>query len=237
MLGGTGCVPTPAGLVHCWGGEGDGVDVVSGNNGIVYDDITFTPGRFGDAFTCNGSGGALKGAQLGVERPSMSATGPWTLDMWIYAEELSGVTIFDRVFDGFSNGSALIQILPAGGGNVVLRFRDDGNTVLVDSNFVLLGLGGYRHLAITRGNGFFKAYLNGDEVVSIADFGGAPLTPDPLKLCAHATDGEGMVGQFDSVRVFDRALSAVEVTQMAAGDGSCAADVAAGEGEGEPQPL
>ena len=219
------CVTTPFGLVHCWGGNGNGNDVVSGNDAIVYPDMTFTEGLSGDAFTCSGVPGPRdSGAQLGALRPTMNPDGPWTLEMFIKVDTGGGV-IFDRENDGFSDSSPLIRLSVGAGGGGSLLLRDSGNTVARNENFPWK-LGVYQHFALVRGGGFFTLYVKGELVTSFVDgFGG--LTPDPFKLCAEQDNFPfGMGGQFDSVRVWDRALAATEVEAVAKfGDGSCAASV------------
>ena len=56
------CVPTPAGMVSWWPGDGNPNDIVEGNNGILAGGATiFTPGEVGPAFDFpNSSTGALK---------------------------------------------------------------------------------------------------------------------------------------------------------------------------------
>ncbi len=219
--GGFGCAAIPAGLVHCWNGDLNGTDVVGANTGIVGTDVTFTPGLSGNAFTCNGQSGAGKGVQLGTVRPTMSSTGPWTLEMWIDVTDPSGAAVFDRVFSGFSSGSPLIN-LAFSGSDAVWSLRNDSGSFFEQRSFAL-GLNAYHHLAVVRAGGFFKIYNDGVEVASVVDTAGA-LTPDPLKLCSHAdAGGPSMVGQFDSVRVWNRGLSATEVLHVSDGDGSCTA--------------
>jgi hypothetical protein len=50
------CVQPPSELVSWWPAEGDAIDIVGGNNGTLQgNDVTFVPGKVGQAFHFNGA--------------------------------------------------------------------------------------------------------------------------------------------------------------------------------------
>jgi hypothetical protein len=55
---GANCVPPPSGLVSWWRAEGDALDVIGGNNGVL-DHTGFAPGLVGQAFAFNGVSAAV----------------------------------------------------------------------------------------------------------------------------------------------------------------------------------
>lgn len=73
----------------------------------------------------------------------------------------------------------------------------------------------WQHIALVREyNSAFKLYVNGVAVGSVPDSGNA-LTPPILKLGVHANNGQsGLVGKMDDVRIYNRALTGVEVTEL-----------------------
>src|SRR5262249_47198254 len=53
--GGSASLPSYAGLVSWWRGEGNTNDFAGVNNGFTYGTVTYTAGRVGQAFSFNGS--------------------------------------------------------------------------------------------------------------------------------------------------------------------------------------
>jgi hypothetical protein len=204
------------GLVHCWAGDGNGDDLYGGNNATVYSDVTFAAGVSGQAFQCNGVSGAQAGVAAG-EAPDVSPLGPWTYDFWIRYSAGDGGWIFDRVVPG----SPLVSLTVSTSGEASWYLRaDDGGGPLL-GGFTLTDT--WTHLAITRGDGVYTAYKDGVQVATAVDPGTA-LTPDPPKWCSHSSSGnQGMNGLFDTVRIWDRALTPEEIDAAAHGDGSCEA--------------
>src|ERR1039457_126157 len=51
----TSCAPPPAGLVSWWAAEGNTLDSVGTNNGVLFPGAAFTAGEVGQAFSFNGT--------------------------------------------------------------------------------------------------------------------------------------------------------------------------------------
>jgi hypothetical protein len=49
------CTAPPSGLIAWWPGNGNALDIVGGNNGVLSSGVTFAPGEVGPAFSFNGS--------------------------------------------------------------------------------------------------------------------------------------------------------------------------------------
>jgi hypothetical protein len=214
--------PIPAGLVHCWPAEGNGNDIVGGDYGTVYPDVTYTPGRNGRAFTCSGVAGLGTNVSTGA-KPNVSNVGPWTYDLWVrwISDPQLGGTIVDRVITGSGNPIVTFGVDPAGNATWGVR-GDSGGVIWLPVGTVTSGQ--WVHTAITRGGGVVTAYINGAVAGSpISDVFGS-LTPDPPHLCGNYNDSRyGLVGQVDTMRIWNRALSGAEIASVAAGDGSCSA--------------
>src|SRR5262249_46789053 len=73
------CVQMP-GLVSWWPAEGNAVDAAGGNAGILLNGATFAAGRFGQAFSFNGTGAHVRIA----DNANLHVTNGLTLAVWIY---------------------------------------------------------------------------------------------------------------------------------------------------------
>ena len=215
-----GCLPFE-GVAHCWSGDGSGSDDVGGNDATVGADVTYTAGVSGTAFTCSGAAGTPDTNVNVDDPPAISPTGPWTYDLWINVTTPLGLAI-----DRTEPGSPLVDLYvdPVTGQDWLIRF-DNGVSFELAAPF---SMGAWHHMAVTRGGGNFKAYVDG-VLASTASDPGHALTADPPRLCGHVNSPDyGMIGQIDSFRIWTRALTAAEVASVSDGDGSCWA---------APQPL
>jgi len=74
-----------------------------------------------------------------------------------------------------------------------------------------------------KANSANPAYVDGVQVSSAVD-NGLSLTVAAPKVCGHASDtNQWMTGRFDTIRFWNRALSAAEIAAAAAGNGTCEA--------------
>ena len=75
----TSCLPAPAGLVAWWRGEGNALDQVGANNGVLRGNPGFLPGKVGTAF-------ALDGVDDGVVVPASAQLNAdsFTIAAWVY---------------------------------------------------------------------------------------------------------------------------------------------------------
>src|SRR5439155_10222328 len=100
----TNCVAAPSGLISWWPAEGNGNDIADGNNGTLFTNTTFMPGKVGQAFSFDGTSSAvvipassnlafqsvtIEGwilpLDLRTQRPIVeygNATGPVSMDFW-----------------------------------------------------------------------------------------------------------------------------------------------------------
>jgi hypothetical protein len=206
----------PDGLAHCWSGNGNGEDSYGGVTATVYNDVTYRTGVSGQAFGCNGVSGATAGVAA-TAIPDLTSTGPWTYDFWVRMDSTSGAWVFDRV----TGTTPLVSMSVATNGSASWLVRGDAGASATIGGNTLTST--WSHIAIVRGNGFFRTYQNGVEVGSVADTGFA-VTPPAPKWCSHAgSANQHMVGEFDTVRIWNRALTATEVAAAADGDGTCEA--------------
>lgn len=70
----------------------------------------------------------------------------------------------------------------------------------------------WAHLAVTYDGTTMRIYVNGTQVATRAQTGAMATSSNALKIGGNAIWGEWYAGQVDEVRVFNRALTAVEIT-------------------------
>jgi hydrogenase maturation factor HypE len=75
-----------------------------------------------------------------------------------------------------------------------------------------LGLSAWTHLAATYDGATLRLYVNGTQVAAKALTGSLAAGTQPLRIGGNGVWGEWFAGQLDEIRVYDRALTAAEVT-------------------------
>ncbi|APR78041.1 Hypothetical protein A7982_03388 [Minicystis rosea] len=241
---GTCTAPTVAkqpGLVDCWGGNGNSMDFVGDNWALMTSDVTYAAGKSaGLAFQCSRSTSSLAGINVGT-RPKYSPSGPWTYELWVNRTSCDKDTWIVGDNDGSSGLSAVLLHCDSSG-SAYWAIRDAAaNPVAigfpVKTGTFTLPQGQWAHVAVTRGDGYFTAYLNGSPVSVMSDNLGA-IEPTAPRLCGRTvvansgqsiftSDNQSMVGKVASFRIWDRALSGTELQRVAEGDGTCAAPTVA----------
>jgi len=220
------CVPDPAGLVSWWPGEGNGNDIVSGNNGVLQGAGSFAPGEVGEAFLFTTPADAVlipASATLNV------GPGPGlTIEMWINPAdlELRPLAEFNNAGAAwgvhFYTSASIVGCLYANivdtGGGWHQIFSPGG--IIVTNTF--------QHVAVTydHASGLATLYLNG-AVVAQQPLGiFTPQTsynlylgkrPGPEAIYTYA-------GRLDEASLYGRALTESEIAAIyAAGSaGKCA---------------
>jgi Concanavalin A-like lectin/glucanases superfamily len=210
------CVQFP-GLVSWWPGERDAVDIIGGNNGVLLNGATFAPGKYGQAFSFNGTGAHVRIA----DNANLHLTNGLTLAAWIYPT-VSGVyqqviSKWDVVFDyQKAYGTAIHP-----DGRFYFTVCADGDESLGPSMLLLstntAPANQWTHVAATYDGATMKVYLNG-KLESQADFpyGIFPGTNDLAigAIVGGVPAGQNLYpfsGQIDEPAIYNRALSAGEI--------------------------
>ena len=77
------CTPPPSGMVGWYPGDGNAVDIQSGNNGSLQGGATFAPGKVGQAFSLNGSSAYVQAPAIAAQDPTEAGS----LDAWVYLNQ------------------------------------------------------------------------------------------------------------------------------------------------------
>jgi Sialidase, N-terminal domain. len=213
------CLQIP-GLVSWWQGESNAVDLVGGNSGVLLNGATFGPGKYGQAFSFDGTGAHVRVA----DNDSLHLTNGLTLTAWVnptglgYSYQI--ISKWDVVFDyqksyaTWLDGSGrLIFSVCANGDEKVGPHADLVSVRSVTPNQ-------WTHVAATYDGSKMRVYLNGQlDSQTAFPYGIFPGTND---LAIGAIVGGVPAGQnlypfsggIDEPAIYNRALSPLEIQQI-----------------------
>ena len=192
-------IQPPAGMVGWWPGDGNAIDVVGGNAGILSGDATFTGGMVGQAFSFDGTGDSV----VDGHDPSLNLN-HFTLDTWVKPGRLPN--IFQAII------SKNITPRPPGlwvfGDKVQVWFDPGGFQAESTTG---LTLNQWHHLAATYDGAEVNIYINGSLDVSDPTAVTPATNTKPLVFGSLGDNSRFFQGLIDEVEIFNRALSAAEI--------------------------
>ena len=211
------CVTPPSGLVSWWPGEGNANDIVAGNNGTLQGNITFVPGRVGQAFNSDGNGSAVvdsNSAALQLQN--------FTIEAWIERGSTAQASLS-------TNGGIIFGY---GVGGYAFGITDAGNLFLAQTG---ISVTNSLHQVTDTGLHHVAVVKSGSNVVFYLDdaMGGAEhaifynpvfqFTSSPAIGGIAGSSGGSFLGLVDEVSVYNRALSLSEIQSIygAEGAGKC----------------
>jgi len=195
-------------------GSGTAVSDSSGkeNNGIITGAGWSTDGRFGKALSFDG----LDDWVTVNHTASLDLFGGRTLEAWVYPTEWSldygpWATVIMKEDDQenahyflYANSD---QFTPSTG-----DYSGDEGSFMELYGIQTLPLNSWTHLAGTYDGGMFRLFINGEEVNNAEYTDDSAISTGPLRIGGNsAWGGEYFEGLIDDIRVYNRALSAVEI--------------------------
>ena len=228
-----GAVPAPPGLKACFAGEANANDVVSNNAGVLRGATSYSAsGRFGQAFAF----GAL-GDGIVVPANASLNVGPGagiTMAAWIRAD---GQMFSAGSYAGagpimeFDNGAHLWHHSQQGSNEALFTNMapgtDPSQWQIVTAQQGLPYGSGWRHTAASysRQTGWIRLYIDGVPKDSALVGSIFPYTAGLLRIGMRAVEFTGGAdftfnGAIDEVQLYDRALTAAEVVQLASASGT-----------------
>jgi len=196
----------PSGLISWWAGSGDATDPVGSNNG------TFTGGAYvtgypGQAFSFTGS------TSVSIADSSTLHPTQFTESLWFNWDNVGT----DNVEFLLAKAYEHFEIQTGGGAGVNgIRFIPAGYTATgVDAANAITP--GWHHLAVTYSGSEAHIYVDGVLKASRTGItGGQDLTTDtsPLLFGIRSAGGYAYHGKLDEVLLFNRVLSAVEISAI-----------------------
>ena len=211
--------PVLPGLVGAWGfDEPSGTAAFdtsgSGNGGTIAGAARTADGRFGGALSFDGSGDMVTVADAN----SLDLVSGMTLEAWVNPTAL-----------GSSWRTVVLKEQP---GNLAYAlYANDGEghptghvAVPFDSRATgpQLPANTWSHLAATYDGASLRLYVDGVEVANSLVFGAITASSGALRIGGNTVWAEWFAGLIDEVRVYDRALSAAEISADMARPVTCA---------------
>jgi large repetitive protein len=194
------CADMP-GIASWWQADGDYDDAIGVNDGFSAGAVAFAPGVNGSAFALNG--GPLSYVEVPNDA-SLQVSNAITIDAWVNTP-VTGGRIVDKI-TAFSGDGYLLDLV---GLNLRMLVGWSG-AVSTDP----IPTGGFVHVAGVFDGTKVALYVNGAPAGEQPLVGTIPINNLSLRIGADSTGGSLLAGVVDGPRIFDRALSASEISQI-----------------------
>ena len=199
--------------------EGGGTTTAdrSGNNlsGTLSGAAWTTQGKFGGALSFDGVNDWVTVPDAAV----LDLTTGMTLEAWVYPTAGGGGPVWRNVMIKERSGGEIYNLYSANGSNdpVVYVVRAAQPDVALDATGTAsLPLSTWTHLAATYDGTTLRLYVNGVQAGSRAVSGAVLTSTGVLRIGGNSIWGEYFQGRIDEVRIYNRALSVIEIqTDMA----------------------
>ena len=198
------------GLVAAYGfNEGSGGTTADatgkGHTGSLAGATWTTAGKNGNALAFNGTSNLVSVA----DAPNLDFSTGLTLEAWVRPTTLGGwrTVAFKEAPGGLAYTLYAQDNAPRPGGYI-----DTGGGYIGASGSTALPLNTWTHLAMTYDGATVRLYVNGAQVGVLAASGALRSTNNPLTIGGNIIWSEWFAGQIDDLRIYNRALSAGEIT-------------------------
>ncbi len=198
-----------SGLVAAYGFEETSGTTVTdasgnGNHGTINEAARITAGKFGKALQFDG----INDWVTANDSTSLALSTGMTLEAWVYPQSQA-------------SWNTVIMKESSAGLSYALYANDDrnlpGSYVSIGSDRPVTGTNGlpvnqWTHLVSTYDGQYQRLYVNGVEVAQSAQSGLFDQSTGVLRIGGNSVWGEYFKGYIDEVRIYNRALSATEVS-------------------------
>ncbi len=210
--GGTGSyvwsmVPTPlSGQLGWWPGEGDSLDLVGTNHGTQLNGLTFAAGKSGNAFNLDGVDDSISIADNAVLKPAAI-----TAEAWVYpsaAQSANATVLMKTTAAAMTDGYGLGYLNAT-------QFGFWVNSTAAASRVVTgsaLSTGAWHHVVGTYDGATIRLYIDGAQVGTGTVYSTAITHSTSPLVIGRAPGGNTWLGKLDEVALYNRALTAAEVT-------------------------
>lgn len=233
--GGSGCVTPPSNMEAWYSFDSTSVveDLAGSNNGVRVGPVA-TTGKVAGAYDFDGSNDYV---YVNDNSALDFGTGDFSIDAWIKTTDSNATFVSKRQLTG---GKYVGYLFMVNGGRLLLQMGDTTNSWFNyhSSSTPRVDDGQWHLVAVTvdrSSSSGGRMYIDGNLVYTFNPTGRSGNTSNSARLEIGRTTGGGNYfdGAIDEVELFDRALSASEITGLwnAGADGKCKS------GGGTPDPL
>ena len=199
----------PVGLVAAYGfDEPNGATVIDasgrGNGGTIQTATRTTDGRYGGALVFNGTSGWV----TVNDAASLDLTTGMTIEAWVNPTSVAG---WRQIAAKETTGGVTYWLYAGGGGGEPATGVFVGGQERALDGPSGLPLNTWTHVAGTYDGAMQRLFVNGMQVGSRAQTGGAAVSASPLRIGGNGVWGEFFAGRIDEVRIYNRALSQAEI--------------------------
>ncbi len=203
------CVPPPSGMISWWQGDGNTNDLMGLNNGSLFNGATYAPGKVGQGFSFDGSDDYLDIPHS----PSLDIgpNQPMSIKLWVKRTSAAdSQIIFAKRPDCGSQVHYQLQFYAP---TNLLAFNSTGATNGVFTTADKIPLNVWTLVVVTYDGANATIYINGTWVAA------NPMSFDrntvPLRFGGEPSCGGQLFGGvIDDIVMFDRTLTASEVSRM-----------------------
>jgi glucose/arabinose dehydrogenase/PKD repeat protein len=201
---------TVPGLVGAWGfDEASGTQATDAsgraNDGVISGATRTVSGRFGAALTFDGVNDWVTVA----DAASLDLTNGMTLEAWVNPTALGSAW---RTAMLKEHGGSLAYALYAHDGAGHSAAYANSGSELGTTSPAAVPANAWTHLAATYDATTLRLYVNGTQVATRAVTGALQASSGPLRFGGNGVWAEWFQGRLDELRVYNRALTAAEVT-------------------------
>jgi N-acyl-D-amino-acid deacylase len=197
----------PPGVISWWPADGNADDIVSTNNGVLVNDVTFAPGESGEAFDIT------PGSYVEIpDAPNLDPTNAITIEAWINRTEEVGP--YDPIVKkaGPTNGSYSLEF----SGNQLCFWVFTGSWQGCCAGAVPFNQ--WCHVAGTYDGSTVSVYINGTLVGAGGASGQLVPSQNPINFGRDPSgNGRSYSGLIDEVRIYNRALNQLEIYAIYSG--------------------
>ena len=201
----------PPGLVAAYSfeeGTGTSTADASGgsNTGTLNSGVSWSAaGKTGKALSFNGTSGFVTVA----DKASLDLTNAMTLSAWVNPTATGN---WRTILLKEASNSLVYALYGSGDSSLPTGLVHIGNADQPVSGTAALALNAWSHLATTYDGSMLRVYLNGTLIRSIAVTGSMVASTGALRIGGNSIWGEYFSGLIDEAHVYNRALSATEIT-------------------------
>lgn len=182
----------------------------AGNTGTLTNGPTVTPGKIGQALEFDGSNDRVAIASSGA---ALNLTSALTYSAWIYPQTFGGGSL-GRIIDKNVGNSGVFLV---DNSNITsgLGFGYNGGG-LVSSNSNAITLNKWQHVVVTYNSGTVAFYVDGTLNIGGLSAGGLASDTGAFAIGERSNGAadRGFDGYIDEVRVYNRALTAGEISAL-----------------------